>query len=253
MRLAAREADNRFVKSLKERLDATGQLLVRSGIDVSRTLQEFADSGAPITAALQSGELFFASRLLRVDEPARQIVIACSPVKEANSALLTEGAVQFSCNHRGVHYQFVAGSVVPIMHEGAPALQLELPSHLLAQQRRQHDRIRVPGGIELRCIVPFGPMSFEARVVDISTQGIGTVVYDAGIRVEPGMRLEKARIMPPRKEPIEVDLLVRHVARQPMPDGSYAMRAGCSFIGAPKDIEQLIELFVTALDGRRPS
>jgi hypothetical protein len=54
--------------------------------------------------------------------------------------------------------------------------------------------------------------------------------------------------MHPHGEAIVVDLLVRNVTQQRSPDGTYVMRAGCSFIGTVPDVEKLIQLFVTELE-----
>jgi c-di-GMP-binding flagellar brake protein YcgR len=176
------------------------------------------------------------------------MVIACSEVKHANSALLAAGTAVFTCNHQGAHYGFSAGNASMTAHAGAPALRLALPTTLLAQQRRARPRVQVPVGVPLRCLARLGPVSFEARVIDISTQGLGGILYDPAIRIEVGTRIEGARIMHPQGEAIVVDLLVRNVAQQRTAEGSYVMRAGCSFIGTVPDIEKLIQLFVTELE-----
>jgi c-di-GMP-binding flagellar brake protein YcgR len=236
------------MKDLNDRLGVTGQLLVRSGLDIARQLQEICDAHAALLATLKSGELLFMSKLLQVDPQKAQMVIACSEVKHANSALLAAGTAVFTCNHQGAHYGFSAGNASMTQHAGAPALRLALPTTLLAQQRRAQPRVRVPVGVPLRCLARLGPVSFEARVIDISTQGLGGILYDPAIRIEVGTRLEGTRIMHPQGEAIVVDLLVRNVAQQRNPDGSYVMRAGCSFIGTVPDVEKLIQLFVTELE-----
>jgi c-di-GMP-binding flagellar brake protein YcgR len=220
---------------------------VRSGIDIARTLRAICEGGTALTAAVQSGEKVFISKLLRVDQDSGFIVIACSDVKEANSALVAAGSAVFTCNHQGAHYGFSAGGARLTQHAGQAALRLAFPSAMLAQQRRARLRVTVPATVPLRCLVSIGSISFEARVVDISVEGLGSIVFDPRIRLEPGVVIQRARILHPLRDPIEVDLLVRSVVRQTMPDGSYAARAGCSFVGAEAQIEDLIKLFVAEL------
>jgi hypothetical protein len=108
--------------------------------------------------------------------------------------------------------------------------------------------VRVPESAQLRCMAELGPVSFEARVLDISTEGLGTILYDPAIRIEPGTRLDGARVVLPGREPMAVDLVVRQVKRQPQEDGSYAMRAGCSISAQSADIDRLVDFFVVPIE-----
>lgn len=223
---------------------------MRSGIEIERTLNAIHAAGDVVSATLKGGELLFLSRLLQVDAAGALIVLACSEVKEANSALLAAPAVAFACNHEGAHYEFVAGDPREAQYRGVPALQLGFPAALLAVQRRSTPRIRVPPKVPLGCEIRAGALSFDAKVIDISLSGLGAIVFDLAIRLEAGMRLA-ARIEHPERPAVEVDLEVRHVSRVASSEGGYVSRAGCRFVGTPKDIEDLIRLFVTEL-GEQP-
>lgn len=200
-----------------------------------------------VTANIESGEVLFMSRLLRVEPGQGFMVLACAEQKHANSALLAERVVTFRCNHRGTHYEFAAGAPHEVQHDGAPAIQLTLPVAVVALQRRAQPRTAVPPRVPLRCEIRLGPVSFDASVVDVSIGGIGSLVYDAGIRVDPGTQITRVHIRHPQREPVVVDLEVRYVTRVLLPDGRRANRAGCRILGTSKDIEDLIGLFVTEL------
>lgn len=92
-----------------------------------------------------------------------------------------------------------------------------------------------------------GAAAFEAAVVDLSLGGIGTLVYDASVRLDPGERIAGVRIRHPQREPVTVDMEVRHVARIVLPDGQPANRAGCSLFGPREDIEDLVRRFLAEL------
>jgi len=113
--------------------------------------------------------------------------------------------------------------------------------------RRGYRRYAVPPQVPLSCEISLGAIAFEAKVVDISLNGIGAITYDASNRLVAGMMLRRARIIQPRGRPVIVDLEVRHISRIVLPDGRPAHRAGCRFIGAAREIEGLIRLFVTEL------
>jgi len=102
----------------------------------------------------------------------------------------------------------------------------------------------------LTCEITIGPISFDAKVVDISLNGIGAITYDAGIHLEAGMMLRRTRIVRPRELPLIVDLEVRHISNIVLPDGRAAHRAGCRLIGPAGEIESLIRNFVISLEKR---
>lgn len=221
--------------------------LIRSRAEIGKSLEEIRAAGVPVTASLEDGSYLFLSRLLRVDPGNQAIVLACSELRSANRALLACVNVTFSCNHRGVHYEFMASHPNEVELAGATAIQLGFPEALLALNRRSYPRFVLPAQVPLRCVINWGPVSFEARVVDISREGVGAIVYDPGIRLEPGTRLPRARIEHPRRS-VMVSMEVRHARSVTLPDGRPALRAGCRLIGARRDLDDLIQLFVTDLE-----
>jgi len=232
-------------------LATTTRLLVRSGIEIGHTLEAMLADGDPLTAEVQLGEKLFLSRILSVDPEGRTFVVACSASREANFALLTAASTTFTCNHRGAHYGFIAGAPREAEQGGAVAIRFAFPLAVYAHQRREQSRIEAPPRVPLRCEIAWGPLSFDAEVVDISLDGFGAIIYEAGIYLAPGTRLERARIIHPQRAPVVVDLDVRHACRVQLRDGTPAIRAGCRFLGAPQDLNDLIRLFVTDLDAGR--
>lgn len=221
---------------------------MRSGIEIGRILEAMRAAGDSVTASLQADEILFMSRFLRVDPEAGIIIIGWSDSKQANTALLARRSITFHCNHQGTRYDFVATDPTEVGHQGETAIQLSFPGALLALQRRARLRVLAQPRVPLRCEVRLGPVSFDAQVVDISLDGLGVIVYDPQIRLEPGARLEKVRIIHPNRAPVTVDLEIRHVTTIVVPrTGGFAHRAGCRFLGDPKDLEDMIRLFVTEL------
>ncbi|MBI2754990.1 MAG: flagellar brake protein [Betaproteobacteria bacterium] len=231
-------------------LATTSRLLVRSGIEIGRTLQAMLEDGDPVTADIQQGERLFLSRLLHVEAVEEWFVVACSATKEANLALLSLPSATLACNHRGVHYNFIATAPREIEHHGLAAIRFAFPLALFAHQRRAQPRMQPPARIPLRCEIAWGPLSFDAQVVDVSLDGIGTIIYDTDIRLPTGSRLERVQIVHPERSPVIVDLEVRYSCAAVDRDGTPAMRSGCRFLGAPEDLHDLIRLFITELDAK---
>ena len=204
--------------------------------------------GDPVTASIESGEVLFMSRLLRVEPAHGFMVLAWSSQKHSNLALLGEGVITFRCNHRGAHYEFAGGAARETQHAGEPAIQLTLPVALVAAERRTQARTPVPPRVPLRCDLPLGPASLAASVVDMTLGGMGSLLYDASIGIEPGTRIEGALIRHPRRAAVVADLEVRYVTRVALPDGRPANRAGCRIFADAKEIEELLRLFVTELE-----
>jgi len=101
--------------------------------------------------------------------------------------------------------------------------------------------------VSLRCEMRIGALSLEAAVVDISVGGIGTLVYDSRVRIEPGTVVERARIVHPTRPAIPVELEVRHVSQVTDADGRTANRAGCVLRGSRGDLEELVQLFINRM------
>ena len=232
---------------ITSRLSVSGQLLVRSGIEIGRILDSMVQDHATLSATLPP-ELMFLSQLLYVEPVKGYLRLAYSNHKPANSAALAQPKLTLRCNHRGSQFAFAAATPQPVLHLGQPCIQCELPAVMLAlQQRRNASRIAAPVQAPVTCDVRMGTLSFAAQVADISLEGIGVLFSEAAIPVCAGTRLERARIRHPQHEPIEVDLEVRYVSRVKLPNGQRASRIGCKILSPPAELEELIRLFVIDL------
>lgn len=232
---------------ITSRLSISGSLLVRSGIEIGRTLESMREDGATLTADL-SPEMMFLSQLLEVEPVKGYMRLAYSNHKPANAAALAAPRLTLRCQHRGAQYAFAGATPQHVLHAGKPLIQCQMPTVLLAmQQRRATQRVSIPAQAPVDCEVRMGPLSFDARVVDISLQGIGTLVSDPTLPVCAGTRLERVRIRHPEHPPIEVDLEVRHVTRVTLADGKRASRIGCQIVSSAQQLEELIRLFIVDL------
>ena len=92
-----------------------------------------------------------------------------------------------------------------------------------------------------------GALTLEAAVVDISLGGLGTLVYDSRVRLEPGMRVERARIVHGDNLPVTVDLEVSNVTPVVDREGRAANRAGCMIRGSRQTLEALVRMFISDL------
>jgi hypothetical protein len=115
------------------------------------------------------------------------------------------------------------------------------------EDKRAYPRRAVPATVALICEMRIGSLSLEAAVVDISLGGMGTLVYDSRIRLEPGMRVERARILHGGNDPITVELEITNVTEVTDRDGRPANRAGCLIRGSRPTLEGLVRMFISDL------
>ena len=231
------------------RLANTGQLLVRSGIEIDRILCAIAEDRDTVSATVKPAKVLFLSRLVYVEPVKQFMLVSYSDHKPANSALLAAKSVTFKCNHRGAQFAFSCNAPRQTTHEREPAIQLGMPTTMLALlHRRGLQRVEVPARAEVDCQLRMGVLSFDARLVDVSMDGMGFLMADDAMPLCAGTRLEGARIRHPNREPLVVDIEVRHVTRVALPDGRRATRIGCRILAASGELEDLIRLFIIDLE-----
>jgi len=227
---------------------APENVLYRSRIEIGRILQALVSAGRSVSAEI-GDDRHFVSRMLSVDPGTGHFVIAYCANKSLNSALFKQSSLEFSANRQNAHLVFRVSNPADTLFEGQPAIRFALPQSLLIYHRRVRPRINIPADVSLRCIADeAGILPFEARIIDISLDGMGGMLYDRDIAIEAGTILKHCRIITPGGKAIIADLEVRNSAMVSLPDGTLANRAGMRFIQSPKEIEPLINMFVQNLD-----
>ncbi|HEV3010817.1 MAG TPA: flagellar regulator YcgR PilZN domain-containing protein [Burkholderiales bacterium] len=225
---------------------SSGQLLVRSGIEIERILDSMIQDRAPVTAKLP--DLMFLSRLVSYDETQQQVQVAYCDHKPANSAVLGLRSVTFMCNHRGAQFAFACTKPLQGMHLGQPAIRLIAPKIVLAMQHhRNQAHGQLPGEADVQCELWMGVISFEARLVDMSLDGKAYLLADLGVPVCAGTRLQKARIRDIGREPLVVDIEVDKVNQAVLHNGKRATRIGCRILASREQLDKIIRLFIIDL------
>lgn len=225
----------------------TGQLLVRSGIEIERLLNAMVRDSAPVTGKLP--DLMFLSRVLHFDPGAQQVVVAFTDHKPANSAVLASKSVTFMCNYRGAQFAFACTKPHQSMHLGHPAIRMGAPKIMLAMQhhRNQTRAQHLPSEPDVRCELSMGVISFEGRLVDMSLDGRAYLLVDAGVPVCAGTRLPKSRILCEEREPVVVDIEVDQVNLGVQHNGKRATRIGGRIVTDRERLDKISKLFIIDL------
>lgn len=189
------------------------------------------------------------SHILAVDPEAGHFIIEYGEDKSINSAIFENTSLTLKANFRESEVIFKAANPVDTLFHGEAAIRLDLLDALIVYQRREHQRIRIRSDISLRCVADqAGALPFDARMIDISLDGIGFMSYDANISLPAGTLLKNCKIITPQGEAINVDLVVHHSNTVTRADGTLATRTGVRFIQTPEEIKPLIDIFIRDID-----
>ena len=230
------------------RIAGNTQVLIRSRIEIAAVLQWLVDGEKPLVSHHQVRDQLFIAKLHRVCADQNFIVVGYSDNKTANSDVFAAGTVLFRANHPRGCVGFMAGNPVEY-HDPVQGIRFDFPEVLSIEQRRVHKRIRVVPETKLNCLADAGGITpFDASIVDIGLSGLGFMVYDLTINLQPGTVLTGCRIDLPDGGVACVDIQVMNSVRLGLQDGRSACRAGCRFIGEPDKIDKLLKIFMLDLE-----
>jgi c-di-GMP-binding flagellar brake protein YcgR len=217
------------------------ELIRRSSPEIADILRSLEAGNEPITAHLRGGELLFRSRLRLVDPDGSRILLEPSPDEAANAALLSRPRCSFFASIQAGHVEFAAADPRRIDQDGTPSIELEFPDVLVTRQRRELERTTIWPQVPLVCLADDGGiLSFQGGLVDISIGGLGFLVYDPNITLEPGTVLKGCRIDQSTEAPLVLDLEVRYSELVSFPDGSRAERSGCRVVERTESLAEFV-------------
>jgi len=223
-------------------------LLYRSRIEICKILQAACNEKSAVYTEVGE-EMFFVTQVLSVDSVSGQFVVSYGEDKATNNALFSLKSLLFNVNHQGAQLVFKASTPTDTVFETRPAIRFTMPDMLIVYHHRGHMRFRVSSDIALNLVVDqTSALPFEAKMIDISQDGIGFMSYDQGIKLKPGSVLTNCRIIIPGGEPVTVDLIVRHSTTITRKDGTLAIKTGVRFVQRPAEIKSLINIFVKVID-----
>ncbi len=229
---------------------APASALYRSRFEIHRILQAVAAEHDPVCANVGEDKLFVA-QLLAADPSADDLFLSYGPDKSVNSLLLGQSSVALEVHHHGARITFDVSDPSETLFNGEPAIRFVFPKALILSSRREQPRIRVTSELSLRCVADdAGIIPFEARIVDISLNGVGCLMYDREIRLSAGTVLKGSRIAVPGGNAVVADLEVLYTTLVTDADGNRSWRAGFRFVTRPQGIEELIGMFVRDLDAK---
>lgn len=224
-----------------------------SEVEIAHHLKAISTSGYMVTVFSNRGKTFILTRLLDVDQKNRRMVFDWGSEDATNQQLLASERNVFVCSPDGVKTQFITGQVHQIDYEGRPAFEVSLPEQVIKLQRREFFRIRTPIGNPLVCTInDFPGAPIELAVFDISLGGLALWLPDLAIAgFDIGTRYADCHLDLKPLGHLQCALEVRHRLPLQMRNGTDAVRVGCSFVGLPTQMENMIQRYVGQLERER--
>ena len=216
--------------------------LYRSRIEICRLLQTLMTTRS--TLFVEFGSKTVESRILHVHPDKGYFHCSFGANRQLNGRMFKAPSLKMTSHLQEADLVFEVSNPAETEFEGQPAIRFALPNLLIRYHGRKAPRVSVAGDVSLRCIADTGGiLPFEAHIVDISQDGLGGIVFDRDISLEPGAVLISCRIIIPDGRAFVADLTVRYMTAITLPDGSLAFRAGFRFIQMPSEIPDLINFF----------
>lgn len=224
-----------------------------SPVEIVHHLRTIAKNGYMVTVFANRGKTFVLTRLLEVDAKKQQLIFDWGSDPETNKHVLGSERNVFVCSPDGVKTQFITGQASETSLDGRPAFVVHLPEQVIKLQRREFFRIRTPVGVPLLCSIndyPGAPI--ELAVFDISLGGIALWLPElATPGFDIGTRYLDCHLDLKGFGPLHSVLEVRHRLPLQMRNGQDALRVGCTFVGLPTQMENLIQRYVGQLERDR--
>jgi len=215
--------------------------VLRTKADIAPVLQELLEAREKVVSFLEGGALLFDSRIAQIDVDGNTVALEASSTDAANAALLAQPRCIFSCSIEGARIEFVAAAP----RRSGAHIVLDFPE-VLTRWRRAHQRTTV-GGVPLQVTADSeGIMPFEGLVVDIAPGGLGFLIHEESIALEPGTLLKKCVIdIPGKPGGVVVDLEVCYSQPIVLGDGTQSVRSGCRFVDTSGAARELVRFYVT--------
>ena len=216
--------------------------LYRSRIEICRLLEVLAMNRSSLFVEFETKTV--ESRILHVNPDEGNFDCSYGANKRLNSRLFEAPSLRITAHLEEADLVFEVSNPTEAEFDDQPAIRFALPDTLIRYHGRKAPRFSIAGEASLRCIADTeGILPFEAHIIDISHDGLGGIVFDREIRLEPGAVLKRCRIIIPDGRAVVADLGVRYMKAITLPDGVLAFRAGFRFIQTPAEIPELINFF----------
>lgn len=232
--------------------DSYAQYLLRGPKDVAYVLRQLLSRRAMITAFVGEANDFLPTLVVGVAADNSHVMLDFGPDAALVARAIAEGRIQCVTQLDRVKIQFALEGLERTTFEGHPALRANLPVSLLRLQRREYFRLSLPGADTPNCLIPLEDgRRIQARVLDISGNGIAIIAPPEGTELEVGKRFANCRLELPDTTPVIVSLQIRNIFHTKTRNGQEMLRAGCLLVDLPTNAETQIQRFILKAERER--
>lgn len=235
------------------------ELLIEKPDEVLRLLRRLAAKRSLITMHAPGGAPVLLSAVLDIDGNRGQMVIDASADSDANARALRYPELRCVGQVDSIGVRFSLQDLQSSLHDGMPAFQAPIPAAVLHLQRREYYRLRLPVSRALECRIPVQrdpgtdphqvPEAVGLRLIDISAGGIALrVPPECVYGFAPGTAFDACVLLLPECPPLQVDMVVRHLAERRYEEGPGVWQAGCEFVDPPHAVQQRVQQFIMRVE-----
>lgn len=229
---------------------------ISSRTEILSILRGMCAQGSLITFFFNQGYDFLLTTILNISADGRSMILDYGGSMTMNRKVLLADRINCQARKEKVKIQFILHGVVPVKHEGRDAFLGAVPDSLIRLQRRTYYRLPTPKANPLTAIIPLrqedgSMLLLKAGVVDISGGGIGLSVPPGNPRLEKDALLFGVTFTLPKVGSVIVDMHVRNVHDEAMPNGKIHQRTVCQFINLPNPMMNLIQRYIFQVQRER--
>ena len=239
------------------REDEEGKYEVTSAAETISILRETSEQGALISLNFNHGkDLHLLTSTVEVSGDGKTIILDQARNLEVNrKALASERIDCLSLQERG-KIQFVLDGVAPGHYAGREVFLSAMPDSLIRLQRREDYRLIMPQANPVIASVPWKPADsaavvLQAVAIDISGGGMCIRLAPNQPSLDKDANLSGVSFMLPGAGAVRLDMRVRNIRNETMPNGKIHQRAVCQFLDLPKPMMNLIQRYIFQVQRER--
>jgi c-di-GMP-binding flagellar brake protein YcgR len=206
-----------------------------------------------VTLTIVGGTDAFVTSILEIDDQQNVLVLDSAPSEQLNRKFIDAEIVFLETTFEKVRISFSSTLIDACVHEGRPALLMEIPASLVRLQRREFYRIATPRADPVRCSIPvpeyLGNGVVTLSLVDISCGGVAAMVDDGQVLDETiGRQYENCRIDLPGVSTVWTGLQIRGSQEIVLPNGRRRRRLGFEFVNLPAAMLAAVQRYIMKLE-----
>jgi flagellar brake protein len=226
---------------------------VNSRREIINLLRTVGDRNQLVRMQANGNADSFVTSILEVDDVQGVVIIDCAPSAMINQRVLESDDISFETVLENIRILFSASHAESCIHEGRPALCIEIPTHVVRLQRREFYRVPTPVANPVRCTIPIVNETDNTTTTailplyNVSGGGIATVDEKKLIPANIGAVYKNCQIDLPGGA-VTVTLQLMNLHDITLSNGKGTRRLGFTFVDPSNSAVTAIQRYLTKLE-----